>query len=110
MSSLMRPTVNQHRYGLIICGDGRPSASGNFAGQGPKKDGAPVPGSPGLQAISFNTSCETEIALTFMQAPGQVAGGNSKGPQTESRGAKGRQIAGLHRRGGRWPSSEQSHG
>jgi hypothetical protein len=27
-----------------MCEEGRPSASGNFAGQGPKKDGAPVPG------------------------------------------------------------------
>jgi hypothetical protein len=31
-----------------------------------------VPGSPGLQAISFNTSCEIEIALTVMQAAGQL--------------------------------------
>ena len=38
----------------------------------PKKDGAPVPGSPGLQAISFNTSCEIEIAHRIMQAAGQV--------------------------------------
>jgi len=45
-----------------------------------------------------------------MQAPGQVAGGNSNGSQTESPAAKGRQMAGLHRRGGRWPSSEQSPG
>jgi hypothetical protein len=37
-----------------------------------KKDGAPVPGSPGLQAISFNTSCEIEIAQKVMQAAGQV--------------------------------------
>jgi hypothetical protein len=34
----------------------------NAAAPTPKKDGAPVPGSPGLQAISFNTSCEIEIA------------------------------------------------
>ncbi len=38
----------------------------------PKKDGAPVPGSPGPQAISFNTSCEIEIAHTIMQTAGQV--------------------------------------
>src|ERR1700685_1949095 len=56
MSSLMRPTVNQHRYGLIICGDGRPSASGNFAGQGPKKDGAPVPGT--MQDLNHQKKCE----------------------------------------------------
>jgi hypothetical protein len=37
-----------------------------------KKDGAPVPGSPGLQAISFNTSCEIEIAQRVMQVAGQV--------------------------------------
>jgi hypothetical protein len=48
-----------------------------------------VPGSPGLQAISFNTSCETEIAPLSMQAPGQVVSGNSQGPQTETRTAKG---------------------
>jgi hypothetical protein len=41
-------------------------------GADPKKDGAPVPGSPGLQAISFNTSCEIEIAVTVMQGAGQV--------------------------------------
>ena len=31
-----------------------------------------MPGSPGLQAISFNTSCEIEIAPKAMQAVGQV--------------------------------------
>src|SRR5208282_5243033 len=49
--------------------DGRTRVPGMTA---PKKDGAPVPGSPGLQAISFNTSCETEIADIAMQAAGQV--------------------------------------
>jgi hypothetical protein len=44
----------------------------NAAAPTPKKDGAPVPGSPGLQAISFNTSCEIEIASTPMQAAGQL--------------------------------------
>ncbi len=42
------------------------------ARRAPKIDGAPVPGSPGLQAISFNTSCEIEIAHKAMQAVGQV--------------------------------------
>src|SRR5579863_2844157 len=36
-----------------------------------EKDGAPVPGSPGLQAISFDTSREVEIALTSLQTTGQ---------------------------------------
>jgi hypothetical protein len=40
-----------------------------------EKDGAPVPGSPGLQAISFNTSCEIEIAETIMQTAGQFGSG-----------------------------------
>ena len=31
-----------------------------------------MPGSPGLQAISFNTSCEIEIARNAMQTAGQV--------------------------------------
>ena len=41
----------------------------------PKKDGAPVPGPPGLQAISFNTSCEIEIACILMQGAGQLRQG-----------------------------------
>jgi hypothetical protein len=45
----------------------------NCGGATPEKDGAPVPGSPGLQAISFNTSCEIEIARIVMQGAGQVA-------------------------------------
>ena len=31
-----------------------------------------MPGSPGPQAISFNTSCEIEIAQRIMQTAGQV--------------------------------------
>ena len=45
-----------------------------------KKDGAPVPGSPGLQAISFNTSCEIEIAQRIMQTAGQVSLGPVRRP------------------------------
>jgi hypothetical protein len=52
----MRPTVNQCRYGCIMCGHGRPSASGNSAGQGPKKDGAPVPGP--MQEYGQPKKCE----------------------------------------------------
>jgi hypothetical protein len=52
----------------------------------PKKDGAPVPGSPGLQAISFNTSCEIEIARNLMQAAGQVRERRSGGESGRSNG------------------------
>jgi hypothetical protein len=54
-------------------------AAGKCGGADPKKDGAPVPGSPGLQAISFNTSCEIEIADTVMQAAGQLGSGVDRG-------------------------------
>ena len=47
----------------------------------PEKDGAPVPGSPGLQAISFNTSCEIEIAHKPMQSAGQLPAGALVRPQ-----------------------------
>ena len=52
----------------------------------PKKDGAPVPGSPGLQAISFNTSCKIEIARNLMQAAGQVRERRSGGESGRSNG------------------------
>ena len=40
-----------------------------------------MPGSPGLQAISFSTRCETEIAPEAMQAVGQVGIVKRIGPQ-----------------------------
>jgi hypothetical protein len=45
-----------------------------------------MPGSPGLQAISFNTSCEIEIARNLMQAAGQVRERRSGGESGRSNG------------------------
>src|SRR5262249_54467115 len=84
----------------------------------PKKDGAPVPGSPGLQAISFNTSCEIEIAPWLMQGAGQLAEEGSEANRGAPRGIwrpqrpqfrarPGRFMLNVCAAGGRWLNSRQ---
>src|SRR5262249_48903341 len=68
-SHVRRSAEKRNRGGAMI--EIRPPAGMPIAAI-PKKDGAPVPGSPGLQAISFNTSCEIEIARNVMQRAGQL--------------------------------------
>ena len=60
-----------------------------------------MPGSPGLQAISFNTSCEIEIADAVMQAAGQLGSGVDQASQN-------RDFA--QNRAGEWVSARQIRG